>query len=498
MMPSRLNKLAFVACLFLPVLSNAQKHYDFNNTCRQAYQSIIALRLEEGSRLLEIEKKRDPNNLIPFFLDNYVDFFQLFFNEDAGQYAAWKERLDQRLELMSQGPESSPFHLFTRSVIHFQWAAIQIKFGNNWDAGWDFRRSLIQSRDCAKRFPGFNVAGMLSGAMQVVAGTIPDGYKWLSSLLGIRGNIANGMRQLERFLDSDDEWARLYRDEATFYYLYLKFYIENKPEEVFTFIHQHQLDVRNNHLYTYLYANLCINDHRSAQALQIMRQMNTSPGYLDMPVWDLEMGYASLNHLEPGAAAYLERFLQRFKGKFYVRDALLKLSWYYFLKDDLGRADSCRQQVLHKGGAEADADRQALKEAKGRKWPNKLLLQARLLSDGGYFNEALQLLQGTSSSGFVTAEEKCEYAYRLGRIYDGLGRGDEAIEAYLTTLKTGQSLREYYAARAALQIGYIYEQRGDKMRALSFFEKCLSLKDHEYKSSLDQRAKAGLARCKGE
>ncbi|HLZ88906.1 MAG TPA: hypothetical protein VKQ52_16740, partial [Puia sp.] len=132
------------------------------------------------------------------------------------------------------------------------------------------------------------------------------------------------------------------------------------------------------------------------------------------------------------------------------------------------------------------------------KWPNKQLLQARLLSDGGYFTDALQLLQGTSSSDFTTAEEKCEYAYRLGRIYDGLGRGDEAIEAYLTTIKTGEQLKEYYAARAALQIGYIYEQRGDKMRALAFFEKCLSLKDHDYKNSLDQRAKAGVARCKGE
>ena len=497
-MPLRLNKLALVACLFFPILSKGQKHYDFNNTCRKAYQSIIALRLEEGSRLLEIEKKRDPDNLIPFFLDNYIDFFQLFFNEDAGQYAAWKGRLDQRLDLMSQGPESSPFHLFTRSVIHFQWAAVKIKFGNNWDAGWDFRRSFLQSRDCARRFPDFPAAGMLSGAMQVVAGTIPDGYKWLSSLLGIRGNISTGMQQLEKFLAMNDEWAELYRDEATFYYLYLKFYIGNKPGEVFTYIHQHQLDVRNNRLYTYLYANLCINDHKSAQALQAMRQMNNGPGYLDMPVWDLEMGYASLNHLEPGAAGYLERFLQRFKGKFYVRDALLKLSWYYYLKGDLSRADSFRLQVLRKGGTDADADRQALKEAKSRKWPNKLLLQARLMSDGGYFAEALQLLQGTSSSGFSTAEEKCEYAYRLGRIYDGLGRSEEAIEAYLTTIKTGQQLREYYAARAALQIGYIYEQRGDKMRAVSFFEKCLSLKDHEYKNSLDQRAKAGLARCKGE
>jgi tetratricopeptide (TPR) repeat protein len=375
---------------------------------------------------------------------------------------------------------------------------VRIKFGHNWDAGWDFRRSFLQSRECAKRFPDFAAATMLSGAMQVVAGTIPDSYKWLSSLLGIKGSITTGMQQLERFLAMGDDWAVLYRDEAVFYYLYLKFYIENKPEEVFAFIRQHQLDVRNNHLYTYLYANLCINDHRSAQALQIMRQMNQGPEWLDMPVWDLEMGYASLNHLEPEAAGYLERFLQRFKGKFYVKDALLKLSWFYYLKDDRFLADSIRQLVLRKGNMEADADRQAMKEVRSGKWPNKLLLQARLLSDGGYYPDALQLLQGTSTAAFSGAEEQCEYAYRLGRIYDGLGRSDEAIAAYLTTLKTGQQLREYYAARAALQIGYIYEQRGDKMRAVSFFEKCLSLKDHDYKNSLDQRAKAGLARCQEE
>ena len=31
----------------------------------------------------------------------------------------------------------------------------------------------------------------------------------------------------------------------------------------------------------------------------------------------------------------------------------------------------------------SDADRQAIKEARSGKWPNKALLKARLLSDGG-------------------------------------------------------------------------------------------------------------------
>ena len=484
--------------LFFPVAGYGEKHFDFSPGCRQAYRAIVQLRLEEGSQLLAAERKRDPDNLIPLFLDNYIDFFQLFFNEDAAGYPAVKTRLERRLESMEEGPSSSPFSLFTRSVIHFQWAAIKVKLGGNLDAGLEFRRSFLESQACRQKFPSFGPALMVSGAMKVVAGTIPDGYKWLSNLLGIRGSVKEGMGELDQFLGMDDEWSTLYRDEANFYYLYLQFYILNKREQVFTYIRQHNLDVRNNYLYAYLYANLCINDQQSALAEQIIEGRSRAAGYLDMPVWDLEMGYASLNHLERGTPVYLERFLRRFRGRFYVKDALEKLSWYYYLRGDERVADSLRREVVRRGTAESDADRQALKEARSGVWPDKTLLRARLLTDGGYYEEALRSLQGVSTSSFSRPEERCELAYRLGRIYDGLGRKDEAIAAYLTTIKTGEGLREYYAARAALQAGYIYEGKGDCERAEGFFQKCLSLKDHDYKNSLDQRAKSGIARCRGE
>ncbi|HWB91139.1 MAG TPA: tetratricopeptide repeat protein, partial [Puia sp.] len=176
---------------------------------------------------------------------------------------------------------------------------------------------------------------------------------------------------------------------------------------------------------------------------------------------------------------------------------LQKLSWYYYLRGDQRRADSCRREVLRRGNAEADADQQALKEAQSGRWPNRTLLKARLLSDGGYLPEALQSLQGLNAASFTDPVERCEYAYRLGRIYDGLGRDEEAIAAYMNTIRSGESLREYYAARAALQAGYIYERRGDKAGAIAFFQRCIGMKDHDYKNSLDQRAKAGIARCKG-
>ena len=491
-------RIIFLVGFLFPFAGHTQKHFDFSPGCRQAYQAIVELRLQVGAQLLAAETLRDPSNLIPEFLTNYIDFFQLFFNEDRAEYPEMKVRIERRLAGMADGPESSPFHFFTRSVIHFQWAAMQVKLGNNLDAGLEFRRSFLESQACRQKFPSFGPALMLGGVMKVVASTIPDGYKWLSNLLGIHGSVKDGMAELGQFLGANDEWSDLYRDEANFYYLYLQFYILNQHEQVFSYIRQHHLDVRNNYLYAYLYANLCINDQQSALAEQIIEGRSKAAGYLDMPIWDLEMGYAALNHLEAGTPVYLRRFLQRFKGRFYVKDALEKLSWYYYLKGDQAAADSLRREVIRRGSAESDADRQALAAAKNGRWPDKVLLQSRLLTDGGYFTEALRSLQGKSTSGFYRPEDRCELAYRLGRIYDGMGRKEEAVTAYLTTIKTGAELREYFAARAALQAGYIYEVRGDCERAVEFFQKCLSLKDHDFKNSLDQRAKAGIARCKGE
>jgi tetratricopeptide (TPR) repeat protein len=198
------------------------------------------------------------------------------------------------------------------------------------------------------------------------------------------------------------------------------------------------------------------------------------------------------------AAKYLENFLTDFKGNFYVKDAYQKLSWCYYLQGNLAKAEEVRKNIFKKGGTNSDADKQALRDAKAGKWPNILLLKARLLSDGGYHNDAAALLQGKTEDDFAKEEEKLEFAYRVARIYDDLNRDEEAIRNYLIAIHRGQNRKEYFAARAALQIGYIYEKKGQKALAIAYYQQCLDMEDHEYKDSLDQRAKSGIARCKGE
>jgi tetratricopeptide (TPR) repeat protein len=488
--------MAAVCSLLLSFKSNGQKVFDFNATCQQAYKEIIQLKINAGQQLLNKEKAAHPDNLIPYFLENYIDFFVLFFNEDATEYKKRIDNREKRLDLLSEGPESSPFYLYTKAVIHFQWAAVRIKFGHNWDAGWEFRRSFLQVKENHEQFPAFSPNILYQGAMQVAAGSVPNGYKWLTNLLGISGTIKKGMARVEEFLHRKDEWAMLFANEAIFYYCYLKFYVENDKQGVFDFLNTRQLDLVNNHLFAFLAANLSLNSQQCERTEQIILVKNNSPAYLPLPVWDMELGYARLFHLQPDAAVYLERFIHTFKGKFYVKEVLQKISWHYYLQGNQAKAATFRRQVLTSGSTDTEADKQAQKEAATDHWPNKLLLKARLLNDGGYYHEALRLLQGLEVTHFTLPEEKLEFAYRVGRLYDDGGADEEAIAYYKLAITLGEKRKEHYAARAALQTGFIYEQRGDKQTAITWFRRCLDMDDHDFKNSLDQRAKAGMARCK--
>jgi tetratricopeptide (TPR) repeat protein len=477
---------------------NGQKVFDFDATCQEAYQNITALKINAGEQLINAARAQNPNNLIPDFLDSYVDFYILFFNEDPDEYNNRKSNFDDRIKKFSEGDKTSPFYYYTQSVVALQKAAIAVKFNEQWRAGWAFKKAYDLMKTSSNVFPGFQPNNLVYGTLQSMASIIPDGYKWVAEFMGIKSSLNKGLKLAHDFVNSNDAYAKLFFNEGAFTYCYLLFYIKNSPDEAFRFIRQKRLDLVNNLLFAYMAANLSLNNKQAEQAKSIILNKNNASEYLATPVWDYELGYAHMQHLElKEAVQSFQQFLAKFKGKSYVKDAYEKLSWCYYLQGNMQAAENARSMVISKGASEAEGDKQALKNAQSGVWPNMLVLKARILNDGGYSREALQILNGKSSNDFSGKEEKLEFTYFLARIYDDLGRTDDALQAYLATIKLGENEIYYFAARAAYQIGLIYEKRGDKSLAKGYYEKCISMKDHEYKNSLDQKAKTGIARCEG-
>ena len=177
------------------------------------------------------------------------------------------------------------------------------------------------------------------------------------------------------------------------------------------------------------------NNKQLEYAKNIIANRNKSADYFQIHVWDYEMSFVKLYHLETQEAAkYLENYLANFKGNFYVKDTYLKLSWCYYLQGNMVAAEAAKSNIFRKGSLDTDADKQALREAKTGSWPNVTLLKARLMNDGGLNREALLLLTSKGLNSFVKEDDKLEFTYRLGRVNDDLHNDVEAIQNYQATI----------------------------------------------------------------
>ena len=473
-----------------------QYQYQWTARTQKIYESITSLRIPEARTLINQDKKANASNLIYPLLESYADFYQLFLNENKDEYKQAYPAFEQRIELLEDCPKQSPYHLYSLALAHLHKSLIALRFNKNLEAGLDFRKAFLLFKENKKAYPNFSPNDVYLGLMTTVIGTIPKGYQWMANLLGMSGKITEGNALVLKYILSKDAYANQCRNEALFVYPYLVMNFEGNKKKTFDFIEKTDYDFTNNHLHAYMATNLYLNNQQAQKALQIASDINPANTYLDLPFWQLEIGYAYLNELKLDAAKNaLQQFINRFKGQFYVKDAYEKLSWIAYIQGDQAKANAYRSSVVSKGNEVTDADKQALQNAKKGTWPHPILLRARLLSDGGYQQQALSVLAGKTSKDFDKDTDKTEFAYRLGRIYDLAGQPDQAIPFYTSAIEKGTNQPEYFAARAALQIGLIYEQKNNPTLAITFFNTCLEMKNHAFKNSLDQKAKTGIQRC---
>lgn len=469
--------------------------YTFNENCRLAYQAFMAGKIMEGKRLTQVERGTNPNNLIPILLDNYADYVSLSFNENPVVFEQRESLQSERLSRLEKGNKQSPYHLLCRALIHLQWSMIRAKNGDKWNAAWDFRRSYLLLLENKKRFPDFEETDIFLGASEAIISTIPSGYKWISELLGLRGDMRIGMQRLNKqVLTRKSPFA----EEANLYYIFLKHYLENDIHGAQAYIQLLHLDVKNNWLNCFIAANLAINHKDAATAEQLLNNRTRSAEYMAFPMLDYELGDAKLKRLDYTCVVDFSRYLQNTHSKFYIKDAWLSIAYAAYLQNNMAEVKRCFERIKREGSLEADADQEALRIAEAGVLPDKDLLRARLLNDGGYNEEALRILQARPLSSFKPGNDQIEYIYRLARIHDELLDTTEAIEFYILTLQQAEQTKAYYPARAALQLGYIFEARRKNDTALVYFNRVLALKGHDYKNSLDQKAKAAINRIKNK
>lgn len=464
--------------------------FDYNERCSLAYRQFMSLRPDEGRKTLMSELAANPNNLMLVYLLDYEDCLLLLFNGSREEYDKRKEHAGQRITILDKGDKQSPWYRLCKAGVYMHWSIIYGRFGDNIKAATAYRKSFILLKENRSRFPAFRYNDVMYGVEEAIAGTIPEGYAWLASMLGVKGDVSRGVRRIGSFVAAHKPEDMFYA-EALMYYDYLRFYLLSEKEEAWQAISSRSED---NLLFLFLKANMALNFRKSEAALATLKQAEKLQGYEDFPMLDYEMACALLFRQDPACIRYYQRFIERYRGSFFLKDAYMRMAFFYYLRNEQALADRYRKKILDKGNTIADSDKQAVRFAKKNAWPNKVLLQVRLLSDGGSHAAATKLLAQYDAKDFATPAHVTEYYYRKARLLHEADKHKEAVYYYNEAIKAGRELPEQYAARAALQMGLLYEDQRKPNEAIYWFKESMKMENEEFKNSIDQQAKSGINR----
>jgi hypothetical protein len=497
----------FPVIYFLLTCAVCNANYDFNDPCKKAYQSIVNLQFDAGKTLLENEKKVHPENLIPYYIENYIDFLSLAICEEREKYKALQSDENNCIDKLEDGNQASPYYRYCLAEVKMQWGFLRLKFGDYLSAAWELNKAYNLLQKNSELFPAFipNHKGL--GVLHAMIGAVPDEYKWIANIIGIRGTIKQGIDELSIVLNvaSKQKEYDYLKPESIFLLTFLELNLLNNSDDlnkISNLIKDSSFisSAGEKPLMLYARASIDLKRGKNDEAIAALQQFNTSAkDYFPFYYLDYLTGVAKLNRMDKDAYKYFFRFLINFKGINYIKAAYQKLSWCYLLNDDLQNYKKYNAYVITQGSTLVDEDKQSLTDAKRGEIPNVQLLKARLLFDGGYYPQALTMLLQKKPSEFLkTDKDLLEFTYRLARIHHQNGNIASAISYYQLTIKNGTNKPYYFAANSALNLGLIYELQGKYALAQACFTQAMNLKNTEYKNSIELKAKAGLNRIAGK
>jgi hypothetical protein len=461
-----------------------------------AYKAIFELRFPEAKRLIQEEKAKSPNNGITILLENYLDYIYLLTSDNKADYEKFKDRKGDRIDAIRDNDKNSPYYLFAQAEIYIQWGMLKAKFGDYTTSAIDLNKGkklLVENQEKFKDFLP-NQKGL--GWVDLAFGAIPSNLKSIVGFFGIKGDMLSGFKQLERFKGQiNGTKYSYYNDEAVLLISLADIDVLRNKNNYGKLIASINDMSDRSLLKAYLQGYVAYKTGHNDEAIKFLMDAPHGANYLTFPAINYWLGTAKLCRMDTDANRYLLNYINATQSVNYIKDAYQKLAFHSMLTNNLAAYNTYVKLVKTKGSTFDEKDKQALKEANDAK-PDIDLLKARLYFDGGYYTNALAAIKAKDINELKIARDKIELYYRLGRIYDQMGKDVDALANYQKAISIGSGATYYYAANSAMLSGMIYEQKREYKKAADYYNLALKMKNHEYQNSIDNQAKDGLKRIK--
>jgi tetratricopeptide (TPR) repeat protein len=462
---------------------------------RTAYSYISELRLDESMNIIRLQSITHPENLIWPYLEDYSQFLQIFLQDDVREIPDFLESSSLRMDRISVVSESNPLSLMCQGQIHLHQCALRMELNQYVSAAADLNQAFKLLKRNQRLYPDDYANLRLYGLIKVAFGAIPDQYRWLVTMVtSLSGSIDEGLKDLHTIIDKSTADNNPFLPETVLMTALVESKLNNKPASGLQLINSFFGKVPENKLVQLVMALTNIASGNNDAAIRLLSQPVGAPTAMRVPFMDFLLGKCKLSKGEDDADLYFKNYILFNKGKDYIKESYQKLAWYALLRGDESGYEENMHQILIKGASTTDQDQQALKEAQTHQKPHLVLLKARLLFDGGYYDQALALMTDELFNSITLQAYRLEFLYRKGRILQAKKSNAEALHYYSLAIKFGEDDHYYFACSSALECGVIHESLGSDWAAARFYNMCLDMSPETYSNSLHQKARTGLSR----
>ena len=489
----------FFFTLMIFLCEKASAYYELNPRLQSAYLAAMNLDFDKADQFLSKEKLEKPGNDLSAVYRINVYFLKTFISEEESSFEVFKRQCSFTLNYLDKKDDNylSPWHSYSKAEIMIQEAMVKVKFREYVSAALEIRKAYRLIEKNKIKFPDFILNKKLAALLEVIIGSVPREYQWLTEIAGMDGSTAVGTQQLTDLLTlvKGNEFY-CYRQEILFYLTTILTTFNSKDDELQNCLNELSPYNLQSPLMRYCSSSILEKLGRNEEAISLLKNpesyLTTYPFYFMY----YKLAVCKMRKLDFSATKDFLTFVNNYKGKNYIKSSFQKLSWIELLNNNSVGAEFYNEKCKVKGDAFIDEDKEALRGVASVQPINNILLKARLLYDGGYYSKALSELSNKSIQDFPTYKDQLEVTYRLARIYEETNELDRAIDLFQKTINNGSSTTFYFAANSALQLGMFYENKKDFLKAADYYKKCLLIGPHEYQNSLDQKAKAGIDRLK--
>ena len=466
----------------------------------QVEQSIKYLHLEEA---VQLSAQLSPEKDAPYYQSRIL-FLQFLITEDPTLWPLYLSHAKSSISTLDKLPDRDPEKKVMMAELFFLRGVGKMIDKKYIGSALDIKSACKLLDQNRSAFPENVEQRKLLGIFQVAMNSIPRKLRWLSNALCFRGDLDQGLEDLE----VASRESKLMAAEAEVMLFYFEKNLLSEPEKAFERVEQLLVDHPGSPIFSYFKLSALLEARKVDNAIAFCQVQEPvifqDEKVSDLPLWYYSRAKAHYFKLEFGPAIkYFDSFLARYKGKTLYSDALFRKGMSLVLQDRYPEARRIFHQMAEVESSTFDEDEYACRMAAIYRFQeptdlDKDLFRARNLFDGGYYQQSLELLDKVQGQGGLNENQKAELYYRLGRNFQATELPEQAESEYLKCIATEPGQALWMKVYAHYYLGQLAEGRSDTGGARTYYKTALGFDDYDYQSGLEQRCKAAIHRLKNQ